>query len=81
MHSVFFKKLLLKKQFLLLSTKTMSSTGVEKYSILERLNKLNELNEWIEISEEACGSFFSEKDIVRNYSKLYKIRGNYNQLW
>lgn len=39
---VFFEKLLLKKQFLLLSTKTMSSTGVEKYSILERLNKLNE---------------------------------------
>lgn len=42
---MFFEKLLLKKQFLLLSTKTMSSTGVEKYSTLERLNKLNELNE------------------------------------
>lgn len=51
---VFFEKLLLKKQFLLLSTKTMSSTGVEKYSILERLNKLNE---WIEISEEGYERF------------------------
>lgn len=51
---VFFEKLLLKKQFLLLSTKTMSSTGVEKDSILERLNKLNE---WIEISEEGYERF------------------------
>lgn len=62
-----FEKLLLKKQFLLLSTKTMSSTGVEKYSILERLNKLNE---WIEISEEGFrGRLWTLLDFRKRHCK------------